>query len=310
MRLTQLVHPKTLKKLNYIKTVAIFLGPALLFFSVFIIYPIFASLTFSFFKIETTQAKTITDFVGFNNFLEVIKDQVFWKSAKNTLIWSFTSPFLEIPIGLLLALYLKKGTNLTKVLRVLWFAPVLIPQIVTGIIWAWIYNFDWGLLNKILSIMNLEFLITAWLGNPKTALPALIAVTTWTWIGFNMVILLAAVSSIPGEVLESAKLDGAKSYQVLFKIIIPLITPVLVSLMILCFIGKMKVFDLVWVTTQGGPMWATETVATYTVKRAFYWATFEKGYPSAIATIWFIIILTVSVVTTTIMIKRKEALEY
>lgn len=297
---------KHIKQLNNAKTTAIFLSPALLFFLVFIIYPVITSLVYSFFNIQIVGTTVKYSFVAFNNFIGVFKDSVFWKSATNTLIWGFTSPFLEIPIALLLALYLKKGTKLTKGLRVLWFTPVLLPQVVVGIIWAWIYNSDWGLLNKILSMMHLESFTTAWLGNPKTALLSLILVTTWTWIGFNMIILLASVSSIPGELLEAAKIDGAKGYQVLFKIIIPLIRPVLINLMILCFIGKMKVFDLIWVTTQGGPMWATETVATYTVKRAFYWATFDKGYPSAIATIWFVMILTISVVTT-LTLQKKDA---
>jgi ABC-type sugar transport system permease subunit len=124
-----------------------------------------------------------------------------------------------------------------------------------------------------------------------------------------MIILLAAVSSIPKDLLEAARLDGANRVQVLKRVIIPLIKPVIVNLMILCFIGKMKVFDLIWSTTQGGPMWSTETVATYTVKRAFYWNTFEKGYPSAMASMWFIIILVISLAVTRMM-QKKEALEY
>lgn len=302
-------HSLLQKKLKYTGTVAMFLTPVLIFFCVFIVIPIIQSLVYSFFNVQIIAGKSSFSFVGLDNFRGVFKDPVFWKSAKNTLIWAFSSPFLEIPIALLLALYLKKGTNLTKWLRVLWFTPVLLPQVVIGIIWAWIYNSDWGLLNQILKTLHLEALTTAWLGNPSTALPALILVTTWTWVGFNMIILLASVSSIPNELLESAKLDGATGIQVLFNIIIPLIKPVIINLMILCFIGKMKVFDLIWATTQGGPMWSTETVATYTVKRAFYWATFDKGYPSAMATVWFIIILAVSV-STTLILQRKAALEY
>ena len=186
--------------------------------------------------------------------------------------------------------------------------PVLLPQIVVGIIWAWIYNSEWGALNQILKTIGLESWMRAWLGHPDTALPALIVVTTWTWIGYNMIILLAAVSSIPKDLLEAARLDGANRLQVLKRVIIPLIRPVIVNLMILCFIGKMKVFDLIWATTQGGPMWSTETVATYTVKRAFYWNTFEKGYPSAMASMWFVIILVISLLVTRAM--KKDALEY
>jgi len=294
------------KKISYIKAVIMFITPAILFYAAFIMYPIFKSIFYSFYKVDILGTNTKLQFIGLKNYMDVFQDAVFWKSATNTLIWAFSSPLLEIPVALLLALALKKGTPITRFFRVAWFTPVLMPQIVVGIIWAWIYNSEWGLLNEILVRIGLGSLKNAWLGTPATSLPSLIVVTTWMWVGFNMVILLAAVSSLPGELTESARIDGAKNYQILFKIIIPLIKPVIVNLMILCFIGKMKVFDLIWATTQGGPMWSTETVATYTVKRAFYWGTFEKGYPSAMATIWFLLIMFISVTMTAAFNEKKS----
>jgi ABC-type sugar transport system permease subunit len=297
------------KRLRYLNTAAMFLAPALVFYLLLIVYPLFQSLLFGFFKVDILGGQASYQFVGLENYRALMDDSVFWASAKNTLIWAISSPFLEIPIGLLLALYLQRGTRLTKLMRVVWFMPVLLPQIVVGIIWAWIYNSEWGALNQILKTLGLEAWMRGWLGHPDTALPALIVVTTWTWIGFNMIILLAAVSSIPKDLIEAARLDGATRLQVLTRVIVPLIKPVIANLMILCFIGKMKVFDLIWATTQGGPMWSTETVATYTVKRAFYWNTFEKGYPSAMATMWFVIILLISLAVTRAM-QKKEVLEY
>ena len=131
-----------------------------------------------------------------------------------------------------------------------------------------------------------------WLGNPTTALPALIFVTTWMWTGFNMVVLLAALSSLPSEVLEAAELDNCGWCAKLWFVIVPLVRPTLLNLVVLSFIGKMKIFDLVWITTQGGPLWSTETVSTYVYKRAFEWSTFDLGYPSAIAAVWFVFVLT------------------
>ena len=279
------------------------------FYLSFTIYPVLKTLIYSFFKVEIIGTVNTFDYIGLANFRSVFTDAVFWRAARNTLTWAFISPFLEIPLGLLLALYLIKGTKLSKVARVLWFAPVLLPQIVVGIIWAWIYNYDWGIVNGILRGLGLGELAKAWLGLPSTALPALIVTTTWMWTGFNMIILLASVASIPKELFESATIDGCKGSQVLTKVIVPLIRPVIANLMILCFIGKMKVFDLIWATTKGGPLWATETVATYTVKRAFYWDSFEKGFPSAMATTWFAIIMTIAV-TATILMRRKEIIEY
>jgi multiple sugar transport system permease protein/raffinose/stachyose/melibiose transport system permease protein len=299
----------TARRLRYLNTAALFLTPALLFYALLIVYPLLQSLAFGFYKVDILGGEATYEFVGLANYRAVIDDAVFWKAATNTLVWATASPFLEIPAGLLLALYLQRGTRLSKFMRVLWFMPVLLPQIVVGIIWAWIYNSEWGALNQILRTLGLDGWVRAWLGHPDTALPALIVVTTWTWIGFNMIILLAAVASIPKDLIEAARLDGASRLQVLKRVIIPLITPVIVNLMVLCFIGKMKVFDLIWATTQGGPLWSTETVATYTVKRAFYWNTFEKGYPSAMATMWFVIILLISVLVTRVMQKR-DALQY
>jgi ABC-type sugar transport system permease subunit len=297
------------KRLRYLNTAALFLLPALLLYASLIVLPVLQSLAFGFFKVDFIGGAARYEFVGFDNFRAVLDDDVFWQSAKNTLVWAIASPFLEIPVALLLALYLQRGTRLTKFMRVLWFMPVLLPQIVVGIIWAWIYNSEWGALNQLLRTIGLDGFARAWLGHPDTALPSLILVTTWTWIGFNMIILLAAVSAIPKDLLEAARLDGAGRVQILFRVIVPLIKPVIANLMVLCFIGKMKVFDLIWATTQGGPLWSTETVATYTVKRAFYWNTFEKGYPSAMAFMWFVIILVISIVVTRAM-QRKEALEY
>lgn len=297
------------KRLRYLNTAALFLLPALLFHALLIVFPLLQSLAFGFFKVEFLGGAAKYTFIGLDNFRAVFADDVFWQSAKNTLIWAFVSPLLEIPVAFLLALYLQRGTRLTKCMRVLWFLPVLLPQIVVGIIWAWIYNSEWGALNQLLRTLGMDRLTHAWLGDPDTALASLILVTTWTWIGFNMIILLAAVSAIPKDLVEAARLDGASRVQILFRVIVPLIKPVIANLMILCFIGKMKVFDLIWATTQGGPLWSTETVATYTVKRAFYWNTFEKGYPSAMAFMWFLIIMAVSILVTRAM-QRRDALEY
>jgi ABC-type sugar transport system permease subunit len=180
---------------------------------------------------------------------------------------------------------------------------------VVGVIWLWVYNYDWGMVNLVLRSVGLGRYAEAWLANPTTALPALILVTTWMFTGFHMVILLTAMHTIPTEYLEAAWVDGAGPWHRAFKIVIPLLRPTLVNLFILDFIGKMKQFALVWVMTRGGPMWGTETVATYVIKRAFEWKTLDLGYPSAIAVIWFIIIfgLTFSL---TRFLQRREALEF
>lgn len=284
----------------------LFLLPALFFFLAFIIYPLCTSLAYSFFTVQTMGPNARFAFVGLDNFRAVLNDEVFRRAARNTLVWACSSPLLEIPLGLLLALALRRGARAARVYRTLWFVPVLMPMVVVGVIWAWLLNSDWGIVNSLLRGVGLGSLAHHWLGDPATALPSLIGVTTWVWTGFNMVILLTAVSAIPDELLEAARIDGAGSARILFSVIIPYIRPVLINLMLLCFIGKMKVYELVWVTTAGGPLWSTETVATYTVKRAFFWGSFEKGYPSAMASLWFVIILAVSLFVNLALVRRRD----
>ena len=113
----------------------------------------------------------------------------------------------------------------------------------------------------------------------------------WKWLGFNMIVFLAALHALPDEVLGAAELDNCGWFAKLVYIIVPMLRATIVNLLVLSFIGKMMVFDLVWIMTGGGPLWSTETVSTYVYKRAFEWNTFDLGYPSAIAVLWFVIIL-------------------
>ena len=193
--------------------------------------------------------------------------------------------------------------------RTVWFTPVLMSYPVVGVIWLWVYNYDWGIANLVLRAVGLGAYAQAWLASPATALPSLILVTTWMFAGFNMVVLLAAMHAIPADYLDAARVDGAGSWQRTMRIMVPLLWPTVINLVILDFIGKMKQFALVWVMTRGGPMWGTETVATYVVKRAFEWKTLDLGYPVAIAVIWFVIIFGLSLLLTRVL-QRREALEF
>jgi ABC-type sugar transport system permease subunit len=251
----------------------------------------------------------VAEFVGLRNYIELASDDTFFLSVEHSLIWAAVSPFLEVPIGFALALILAGKVRGTRFFRTAWFTPIMITSPVVGVIWLWIYNNDWGVINVVLRAVGLGALATPWLGRLETALPALILVTTWTFVGFNMVILLAAIHGIPREYMEAAQIDGANPRQVLFHVTIPLLRQTLANLLILCFIGKMKQFALVYVMTRGGPMWATETVATYVIKRAFAWQTLDLGYPSAIAVLWFVVILSLTLLFSRLL-QSRERLEF
>ena len=246
---------------------------------------------------------------GMLPFEVVWRDKIFRLAVRNSLIWALVSPLLEIPIALLMALVLFRNIPMARFFRIAWFTPILVSWVVVGVIFRWVFNNEWGVVNSVLRAVGLGALAQNWLGLPETALPSLIAVTTWKFIGFNMVILLAALSSIPEEILDAARIDGTNRIQLVWHIIVPMLRVTIVNLLILCFIGKMKQFELVWVTTRGGPMHYTETVATYVQKRAFSWRTLDLGYPSAIAVLWFILILALSLLFTRLL-QRREMLEY
>jgi ABC-type sugar transport system permease subunit len=284
----------------------LFLGPALLVYVTMVAYPALRTFYDSFFTIDDP---TAPEYVGLLNYHQLWADATFWRSVGNTLIWSVAAPVLDVSIGLLLALCLYAKVPFARFLRVAWFTPVLLSYVVVAILWMWIYNYDWGAVNLLLRAVGLGGLAQAWLGNPHLALAALIFTDVWKWAGFNMVVCLAAIHSLPSEVLEAAELDNCGWGNKLIHIIIPLLRPTLLNLYILAFIGKMKVFDLVWIMTQGGPLWSTETVSTYVFKRAFNWNTFDLGYPSTIATVWFFVVV-ILVLVLNRALRSRDRLEF
>jgi ABC-type sugar transport system permease subunit len=286
-------------------TIVAFLLPALTAYLALTAYPAFRTLWNSFHRVLPRRE----EFVGLENYAELVRDEIFWKAVRNTFAWACASPLIEVTVALLLALALYAKVPGARFFRVAWFTPVLMSYVVVGILWMWIYNYDWGPVNAALRWLGLGGLAHPWLGDPDTALPALIFVTSWMWTGFNMVVLLAALHSLPREVIEAAELDNCGWGGKLVFVILPLVRATLLNLVVLSFIGKMKIFDLVWITTKGNPLWATETVSTYVYKRAFEWTTFDLGYPSTIAAVWFAIVLA-AVLGLTWAFRLRGKLEY
>ncbi|MGC1576507.1 MAG: sugar ABC transporter permease, partial [Beijerinckiaceae bacterium] len=283
------------------------LCPALLIYTAFMVYPVLRTFWNS---VHTIKPQNVQEFVGLANFKELLgNDWVFWKAVGNTAIFAIVATVADVLGGLLLALTLFSGAPFVRFLRVVWFTPVLMSYVVVGIIWVWIYDYDWGLANVVLRSLGLGNLEQSWLGDPRTALWSVMVTHIWKWLGFNMIIFLAALYALPADVLGAAELDNCGWFAKLVHIIIPMLRPTIVNLTVLSFIGKMMIFDLVWIMTGGGPLWSTETVSTYVYKRAFDWNTFDLGYPSAIAVLWFLIILAF-ILALTHMLRQRERLEF
>jgi len=289
------------------RVIAVFLAPTLVIYAGFIFYPVLRTFWNSLHSVGPQNAAT---FVGLQNFTELLThDSTFWRAVANTVTFTVVGTVADVLGGLLLALCLFSGAPFGRLLRIVWFTPVLMSYVVVGIIWVWLYDYDWGLINTMLGWVGLEGLQQSWLGDPHYALWAVMVTHLWKWLGFNMIICLAALHALPGEVLGAAELDACGWFAKLVYIIIPMLRPTLINLLVLSFVGKMMMFDLVWIMTDGGPLWATETVSTYVYKRAFNWNTFDLGYPSAIAVLWSIMII-VFVVLMTRLLRQRDRMEF
>ncbi len=285
-------------------TLVLFLAPAIVMYMLFMVYPAVKTFYNSVYAMNPRHA---AEFVGLGNFVSLLtKDEVFWRAVRNTALFSFAGTLADVGGGLLLALCLFARVPLARLWRVVWFTPVLISYVVVGIIFTWIYDYDWGVINTVLRAIGLGGFARAWLGDPATALWAVLAAQIWKWLGFNMIVFLAALHALPADILGAADLDNCGWAAKLRYIILPMLWPTVTTLLILSLIGKMLVFDVVWIMTRGGPLWSTETVSTYVYKRAFNWNTFDLGYPSAMAVLWFILILAFVALVTGLMRQRDK----
>ena len=264
-----------------------FIAPAMIFYTVFTLYPLLSTFYYSLNNIAPTGGKLVTTFVGLQNYLELFKDEIFFLAARNTLVWGAVGPVIEMLTAITLAMVVYFRVPFHRFYRVAWFTPILVSGVIIGLVFRWIFNFDWGILNVGLRAIGLDDLALNWLGRRDTPIFIVIFVHFWATFGFSFILLLAGLSAIPGELLEAAYIDGASKLQAVWHVLLPLLKPTAITVLILSFMGKMHAFHVVWVLTNGGPLHFSETIATYVQKRAFGWSSFDLGYPSAISVVWF-----------------------
>jgi ABC-type sugar transport system permease subunit len=298
------------RRFPHIGTTLVFVSPLLLLFIAFLLYPMARTFYLSLFRLVSSTAGTTLRFVWLDNFREILSDAIFGQAVRNTLVWAVLGVATEIPLGFVLALVLASKVRGAGLFRVLWFLPVMLSEVIVAIAWSLIYEPRVGLLNRSLEALGHAGWTQIRHGDPKLALYALVVVSTWMWTGFNMVLYLAGISSIPKDLLDAALVDGASKWQQVRYVIWPLLRNLTVTLVVLSFTGKLKVFGLPWVATpRGGPLGATETVSTYLVRRAFFYPTFDLGYPAAIAVVWFLVIMLFAIVLMR-SLRRRERLEF
>jgi raffinose/stachyose/melibiose transport system permease protein len=285
--------------------------PALLIFSVFIVYPLVAALSYSFYDWNGISRGA---FVGLKNFKDLFTLQpfsgMFWNAARHNVLYFVVQMVVQNGIAFLLAFIIYQKIKGAEFLKIAYFLPRLLSVIVVGFLWKLILNPNFGALNVLLGKFGLESLQKAWLGDPKTALMAIILVNCWFGIGFAMLIFLAGLQSIPKELMEAATLDGANGYKMLTKIILPLMVPSIMIMTVLTFIQSFEAFELVYAMqgSQGEPYFSTDTLAVFFYRLAFGGSSGDStavGLGSALAVVLFLFIATFTALLLKFMQKKQ-----
>lgn len=264
--------------------------PALLLYVVFVLYPIVGSTILSFHKWDGAGTKV---FVSVANYLQAFGDRIVWMSFRNNVVYTMGIILLGVFPGLILAVLLARKLAGRTAFQSIFFFPRLLTQVIVAIVWGWIFNPIFGLLNYSLRTVGLGFLAKGWLGDPQFALWAVIGAGAWTYFGFCMVIFLAGLQNTDPTLYDAARIDGANTFQTFFYVTIPQIRHVITMVVIYTVIDSFKVFDLVYILTQGGPGNSTQIMATYIYQKSFRENYF--GYGASVAVLLTIFILVVSV---------------
>jgi raffinose/stachyose/melibiose transport system permease protein len=290
----------SLKSRRNLLNIVFFVGPALLILIVFGLIPIVYNFIMSLYQ---TDLMSPSVFVGLRNYEILFRDTVFQQSLKNNILLVCGSLTAHLVVALFLANILFSKLRGTNFFQSAFFLPSVITGVAIGLTWTFILNSQFGMVNKILEILNLAQFQHQWLADKDTAMLAIIIVVMWQYVGYHMVIQLAAMRNIPVELYEVAALDGASKWRQFTDITFPLIKPVLKVDAILIITGSLKYFDLVFVMTRGGPNHATEVLSTYLYYQGF--RTLKYGYASAIGNI-LLLLCVLAIVFSNLVFKSDD----
>jgi raffinose/stachyose/melibiose transport system permease protein len=271
-------------------TILGFVLPALVLYGLFVLLPIVQSVRYSMYDWNGLTA--LTDFIGVENYRDAFSDPNFVEAVKHNGIIILLSLILQLPLALALALLLTQNLKGRALLRTLFFAPYILSEVVTGVVWRQVFR-PAGLLDTMLTSAGAESWIQEWLADPDVVLYSLFFVITWKYFGFHMILLMAGLQLIPPELDEAAAIDGANWWDTFRYVTFPLLGPTVRVSVFLSMIGALQLFDLVWVTTKGGPVNASSTMATYLIDWGFRRGQF--GYASAVSVIVFGLSLVIAV---------------
>lgn len=268
----------------------LYLLPAAAIYVIFVFWPILQSVGYSFTDWDGLRAP---NFIGINNYLELLRDSTFHAALTNNLIFIVFYSFLPIVIGLWLAVLLSRpGIRGVAMFRTGLFLPQVMAMIVVGMVWRWIYHPQYGAMNQVLRLIGLGDWTRPWLGDFDWALPSIGVAATWAQFGFCLVLFLAGMQSISRELYDAAKIDGAGEFAQFWNITLPGLRPQLMVALISTLISAIRVFDLVYVTTRGGPGTATLVSGLYLYRNAITIG--RVGYGASLAVVLTLLILAIS----------------
>jgi raffinose/stachyose/melibiose transport system permease protein len=280
-------------------TISLFLLPALALYLVFVIVPIIQAAHFSLFK--WNGLGPLEDFIGIKNYQVALASDVFWQALGNNVLVIVLSLLIQIPFSLGLAILLNRRFPGRAIFRLLFFVPYVLSEAITGIVFSLLLQPD-ALVDAGLKTVGLEGMIQDWLGNTDVVMLTLFVIISWKYFGFHMILLLAGLQGIPREIEEAALIDGAGRWQAFRYVTLPLIGPTLRVSIFLSVIGALQLFDLVWVTTAGGPLNASTTMAVNMFKTGFVKQ--QMGYGSALAVLLFLCALVVALLYQRFVLRR------
>lgn len=283
-------------------TAILFLLPNTVGFLLFTAFPVMASLAISLFDWPVLGK---ISFIGFGNFRRLLfEDPIFWKVFFNTAYYSFGYVALNVLVAMLLALWLTSDRAVIRgFFRAIFFVPVVTPLVATSLIWRWLYNPDFGLINQFLSLFGVAPI--RWLASTEWAMPAIILMSVWQGFGYNMVIFIAGLESIPRHLIEAATIDGARPWKLFWRIKMPLLSPSIFFATVMTIISSFQVFDQTLILTGGGPVNSTNTMVLYLYQTGFSF--YKMGYASALAWTLFAVIFLLTMLQ---MKYQKEWVHY
>ena len=268
------------------------IAPTFILFTIFFLLPLMYS--FSLTLVEWNGFSANKTFVGLSNYMNLFGDDDFLNALKNTFIYTIVAVPLSVSISLVLSYVLDDKVKGFQILKGIFFLPHIVSLVAVGVVWSWIFLPDkYGLLNSILSVFGVP--IKRWLADPNLSMISLIIIGVWKSMGYNMIIFIAGLLGISPSLYEAATIDGAKNYQSFFHITLPMLKPTIFFVMVSSTIYSLfQIFDIVKVTTNGGPVGSTEMLVTYLYKVGF--ERYEMGYASAVAFVLFALAVVITIV--------------